>query len=634
MNKFKRLFGTSCVTRTSIIEDNGNKATTEKDLKPQKADPSRKSHKRSTEKEIKELIEQKRYFKADQHLIKLEYEQYINVMTNDEGTRKEMKELNSLYELLSAEIFNVVKESINISKEQPNLLKMAVQVKIQEEKADQIYLEEKEKFGSIPEFRPRQWDTKWLSILQQSVNQRISEPPSVSDDNKINWLDQCLVQLRRQLKADFDTIVNYINPCYPKEYNICAKYAEYYHKKVSSHISLLAESGLKGKEVYPLLYWIHKCYPDIMIAVIPSEDTRQKLLNTLLPEKTINHFKNEYLSVLQSDARMHMTKSLQIEEENWRSEKEPLVLNDCYHSELPIDIIQIISGAVQDSRTIASELGDQALNIMLEEANYFLESFQRSTENFEKSHLNHPNFISVIISVINSCESIRNHLNTNEKITNLVLKENILSVLNEMERKKKDIILKTLFCELKPHCKKLVSEKWFKCTEPINEISAITEKHLSELKKLKAPQYQDLLMEIHKQLITEYVLRIMKRKLSCKTENQEKQVADQIQIETQQLQKLFSFYGSADTILKSALLKIAEIIRLKDVDAIVVEVAALFRDFPDVGKEHVRAILHLKVSVKKSDEKKILNILNTPMNNSDSPMMSKLFSNPTLLKAL
>ncbi|XP_060684960.1 exocyst complex component 3-like [Hemiscyllium ocellatum] len=440
----------------------------------------------NTEKDIKELIEQQRYFKADQHLIKLEYERSTNDVTNDESTKKEEKDINSLYELLSAEIFNVVKESFNISKEHPNLLKMAVQVKIQEEKADQIYLEEKEKSGSVPEFRPRQWDTKWLSVLQHSVNERISEPLGGSEDNKTDWLTQYLVQLRSQLKADFDTIVNCINPCYPEESNICL---------------------------------------NIMIAVIPSEDTRQQLLNTLLPEKTINHLENEYFSVLRSDARMCMIKSLHIEEENWRSGKEPLVLNDCYHSELPIDIIQ-------------------------------------------------------------------------------------------------------------PHCKKLVTEKWLECTEPIDEILEITEKHLTKLKKLKAPHYQDLLMEIYQQLMTEYILRIMKKRLSCKTENQEKQVADQIQNETQHLQKLFNFYGSEDTVLESALLKIAEIIRLKDVDAIIVEVAALFRDFPDIGKEHVRAILSMKVSVKRSDEKKILKILNTPMNDSNSSIKRKLFSNPTLFKAL
>ncbi|XP_067895074.1 tumor necrosis factor alpha-induced protein 2-like isoform X2 [Heterodontus francisci] len=554
-----------------------------------------------SEKDIKELIEQKRYFKADQHLIKLEYERYTNDATdnNEDSIKKEKKEIESLYELLSAAIFTVVKESMTISKENPNLLKTAVQVKIQEEKADQIYLEENGKSGSIPEFRPRQWDTKWLSILQQSVNERIGELPSASDDNKTEWLTQCLVQIHSQLKADLDTIVNCIKPCYPQEYNICEKYAEYYRKKISSHITLIAESGLKGKDIYTFLHWIYNCYPEIMIAVTQSEDVNQQLLNTLLPEKTISHLKNEYISVTQSDARMRMIKSLQIEEENWSSENEPLVLNDCYHSELPIDIIQIIDGAFRDARNLTSELGDLAQDIMLEEANYFLE---------------------------------RNYFN--EQITNVVLKENLLSILNEMEKRRKDILFKTLFCKLKPHCKMLVTEKWLACPEPIDKIYDITEEQLSKLKKLKAPQYQDVLREIYQQLITEYILRIMKKRLSCKTENQQKQVADQIQNEADQLRELFHFYGSEATLLESALPKIAEIIRLKDVNAIIMEVAALFQDFPDVGKEHIRAILHMKVNMKKSDEKKILNILNTPLNNTDSSMNGKLFSNSTFLKAI
>ncbi|XP_078090152.1 tumor necrosis factor alpha-induced protein 2-like isoform X2 [Mustelus asterias] len=644
MKKIKRL----------LARDNKN------DLSSQKANPPGKSSKHAldstddpmdileingknwhsvkllSEKDIKELIEQKRYFKADRHLLKLEYERYTNDAkgTNEESTNKGKKEVDSLYELLSAEIFTVVKESMNISKEQPNLLKMVVQVKLQEEKADQTYLEEKEKSGSIPEARPRQWGTKWLSILQDSVNERIGELPSGSDDNKAEWLTQCLTQLRSQLKADLDTVVNLIKPCYPQEYNICAKYAECYHKKVSSHFASFAESGLKGKEVYPLLYWIYNCYPHLMNAVMPSEDARQQLLNTLLPEGTVSQLKNEYFSVLQSDAKKHMIKSLHIEEESWRSEEEPLVLNDCYHSELPIDIIQIINGAVQDATNLTCELGEQALNIMLEETNYFLESFQNSAENFEKCHFNHPNFIPNVITIINSCESIRNYLNKNEKITNAVQKSDILSILSEMEKKRKESLIKTLFCKLKPHCKMLVTAKWLDCPEPIDNIYDITEEHLTKLKKLKAPQYQDLLREIHKQLITEYILRIMKKRLNCKTENQQKQVADQIKNEADQLQKLFSFFGSEATYLESALPEIAEIIRLKDVNAIIMEVAALFQDFPDVGKEHIKTILHMKVNVKKSDEKKILNILNTPMNNEDSSANRKLFSNSTLLKAI
>ncbi|XP_078418593.1 tumor necrosis factor alpha-induced protein 2-like isoform X1 [Cetorhinus maximus] len=588
-----------------------------------------------TEQDIKELIEQKRYFKADQHLIKLEHEQYTNDTTgkNDESTIKERKEIDSLYELLSAEIFTVVKESLNISKEHPSLLKMAVQVKIQEGKADQMYLEEKEKSGSIPEVRPRQWDTKWQKILQHSVDERIGKLPSGSDDNKTAWLTQCLTQLCSQLKADLNTIVNCIKPCYPQEYNICAKYAECYHKNVSSHIALLAESGLKGKEVYPLLYWIYNCYPDIMSTVVPSEDVSQQLLNTMLPEKTISHLKNECISALQPDTRMHMIKSLHIEEKSWRSEEEPLVLNDCYHSELSTDIIQIIDAAVQATGNLTCELGDLALNIMLEETKYFLGSFQNSAEDFEKNCFNHPNFIPVVISIANSCETIRDYLNKNKKITNIVLKENILSILNETEKRRKGILLKTLFCKLKPHLKKLVTDKWLACPEPIEKIFEITEEHLTKLKKLKPPQYQDLLKKIHEQLITEYILRIMKKRVICKTEDQQKQLADQIQNEADQLRELLHFFGSEDTFLESALPKVAEIIRLKDVNAIVIEVAALFQDFPDVGEQQIRAILHSKANMKRSDEKKILNILNTPMNSTDPSMNRKLFSNPTILKA-
>ncbi|XP_078263281.1 tumor necrosis factor alpha-induced protein 2-like [Rhinoraja longicauda] len=586
-----------------------------------------------SEKDIKGLIEQKQYFKADCHLIKLEYERYANdsMEINEDLIEEEKKGVESLYELLSVEIFTVAKNSMNISKENPNLLKMAVQVKTQEEKLDQMCLDEKGTFGDIAEVRPRRWEAKWLDTLEQSVNERLGELPNVSDVDKAKWPIECLVQHHKKLKEDFDTIVNCIKPCYPQEYNICEKYVEYYHNKSSSHMELIVESEPKGKEVYPILHWIYTCYPKLMNTITQSEETSQELSRTLLPESMISHLKSEYFSALQSDARMHMAKSLHIEEENWRSEEEPIVLNEHYHSELPIDIIQIIESAFQDTRTLTNEMSNRALDIMLEEAHSFLECFQRSAEDFEKSYFNKPNFISITILIMNCCEVIRNYIDTNEKITNAEIKEKVLSILNEMEKKRKDILLKTLFRNLKPHCKKLVTEKWFKSSDPIDKILELLEEHLTRLLKLKAPLYQNLLWDIHKQLITEYIIRIMKKRLYCKTENKQKSVADQIENEAVQLQKLFTFYQSEDTFPESALLKIAEIIRLKDIKAITVEVAALFQDFPDVRKQHIVAILYIKGNVKKTDEKEILNILNALLNDADTFMDMKLFTTSTVL---
>ncbi|XP_072895838.1 tumor necrosis factor alpha-induced protein 2-like [Hemitrygon akajei] len=589
-----------------------------------------------SESDIKELVEKRQYFKADCHLIKLEHEQYTDDTTkaDEELVKEQKKGIESLYEILSAEIFTVAKNSMSISKENPDLLKMAVRVILQEEKADQVYLEEKENPGAIAEVRPRRWETKWLNTIEQSVNERLGELPSIPDAAEVKMLSECLVQHHKKLKEDFDTIVNCIKPCYPQEYNICKKYVEYYHKKSSSLMELIIESEPKGKDVYPFLHWIYSCYPNLLSTVTQCEETSQEMSKTLLPERMISHLKSEYFSALQSDTRTHMYKSLRIEEDKWKSEEEPIVLNGYYHSELPIDIIQIIVGAIQETGTLTNEMVDKTVDIILEEAHSFLGSFQQSAENFEKSNTNQTNFISIIILITNCCEVIRNYIDTSEKITNTELTEKVRSLLNEMEKKTKDILLKTLFCKLKPYCKKLVTGKWLESSEHMIKMLGILEEHLTKLEKLKAPLYQDILREIHKQLIIEYIIRIMKKKLNCKTVNEQKKVANQIKNEAEQLQKLFSFYTSETTHLESALLKIAEIIRLKDVEAITMEVAALSRDFPDVQKHHIGAILYLKGNMKKSNEREILNILNTPMNNTDSSVDLKLFTSSTVLKDL
>eukprot|EP00062_Callorhinchus_milii_P004333 gi/632942580/ref/XP_007886486.1/ PREDICTED: tumor necrosis factor alpha-induced protein 2-like isoform X1 [Callorhinchus milii] len=586
--------------------------------------------------DIKELIEQKRYLKADQHLIKLEYQCYSSdSIEKDEDKLKMEQEVESLYEHLDSAITTVLKTSMSISKENPDLLKMVVQFRIQEEKMDQTYQEEaKRKSGRIPKARPRGWKNKWLNILQQSVDERISKIPNASEDNKINWVIQCLGQLLKELKEDVDTIVNHVKPCYPEDYNICKTYADCYQKTISSRLTVITENELKGKDLYTLLRWIYVHYPGVMSTLTQTEDADQKLWRDLLSQEMINQMENGYISAVQTDAKAYMSKSLQMEEMNWINGKEPLMFQDCYHSELPIDIIQIFDGGAREASCLTPDLNNRVLGIMLDEMMCFLESFQESVKCFEKTYLDHENFISTMILVNNICESFREYLNKNGKITNEV-KENALSILNKMEKNGKDVLQKSLFCELKPYCKFLITEKWVSHPEPINNILEITQRQLIKFRKLKAQQFQGLLEEIHEQLIAEYISRIMKRKLSCKTEDQQKAFANQLEKEDHQLQELFSVNGSRAVGLATALPYISEIIRLQDVNAIKMEVGALIQEFPDIRKQHVAAILYIKKNMKKSDEKDILHIIKELLNyGTDSSTSKTLFSNAAVLKTL
>ncbi|XP_007886482.2 tumor necrosis factor alpha-induced protein 2-like isoform X1 [Callorhinchus milii] len=577
---------------------------------------------------IKELIKVEKYSEAYEHLIELESRCYSSdAKEKDEDKLKMQQEVESLYELLDSAITTVLKKSMSISQEKPDLLKMVIQVRNQEEKMDQIYVQKDVgKSGR----NPRGWKSKWLEILQESVDERIGEIPNASKASSY------LEQLLKQLKEDVDIIMKHVKPCYSKEYNVCKIYADCYQKTISSQFKLIIENRVTENDAYVLLRWIYGHYPGLMSLLTETNDEDQKLWNNdLLPQEKINKLETEYISTVKANCKIYMKKSLQGEEMTCTSKDECLVLNDRYHSDLLIDIIQKINGVADEASKVTHKLGVQVMCTMLDEFICFLESFRVSVKRFEikywkKQNLSN-NFICTTITIVNSCERFRVYLDKDDKIKSGSVKQNALKILNDIEKKMKMFLSMSLFVKIKEDCKMLVTSQWFKSQSPMKNILKITEEHLKTLQKMEGSHLQDVLEQIHHQLITEYVLRLMKKKLKVKTDEQ-KELADKMKSDAEQLQKLFMKYGFQAVWLDTALPSIAEIIRLQDVNAIKVEIRVLFNNFPDIKKCHVKDILHIK-KLKDKDIKNIWQILHITGNDSkDSSTAKKLFTKSTILK--
>uniref|UniRef100_A0A8C3XTK3 TNF alpha induced protein 2 n=1 Tax=Chelydra serpentina TaxID=8475 RepID=A0A8C3XTK3_CHESE len=177
-----------------------------------------------------------------------------------------------------------------------------------------------------------------------------------------------------------------------------------------------------------------------------------------------------------------------------------------------------------------------------------------------------------------------------------------------------------------PIFRKFTQSKWLSCSETMDEIIQATSNHLSEFKTLLDPFYQGIMEKIHGHLVREYIVRLMKKKVSLKTPELQQNLSKLISAHASHLQSFCKEKGSKATWLDSALPKLAEIIRLQDSTTIKIEVAILANTYPDIRKKHLAAILYIKGNLPNSEVRSILSFLDvdTSLPTSCEPLFSDI----------
>ncbi|MGH0117992.1 UNVERIFIED_CONTAM: hypothetical protein FKN15_042767, partial [Acipenser sinensis] len=119
------------------------------------------------------------------------------------------------------------------------------------------------------------------------------------------------------------------------------------------------------------------------------------------------------------------------------------------------------------------------------------------------------------------------------------------------------VLVEQLFQQIKPHFEKLVKRKWLNNTEAFDSITETIRSHFKTFCRMEGPPYQD----------------------------------------------------SESSWLDSAVPHISEIIVLEDTPSIQMEVGVLVREYPDVRKKHVAALLDLRGMLRQVERMEILNIV-------------------------
>ncbi|MBZ3869447.1 Tumor necrosis factor alpha-induced protein 2 [Sciurus carolinensis] len=427
------------------------------------------------------------------------------------------------------------------------------------------------------------------------------------------------------MKEDLEAVVERLKPLFPAEFGVVATYAKSYHQHFAAHLASMAQFELCERDIYLLLLWVQNFYPnDILKSPKLAKELQDVSLGSLLPLKQIHLLEATFLSTEAANVKELMARALEMESQHWAQDVAPHRLDGHCHSELAIDIIQIVSQGQAKAENITPDLGTQMKQVLLVELAMFLRSYQRTFDEFLERGKQLRNYRANIIANINNCLSFRTSMEQKWQIQDP--RSHLLDPLSELKVHGFDTLLQNLFVDLKPLFKRFTQTRWAAPVETLEEIIDTIVGRLPEFSELQDCFREELMESVHLYLVKEYIIRLSKRRLVLKTAEQQQQLARHILANANVIHNFCTQNGSAATWLDPALPTLAEIIRLQDPSAIKIEVATYATWYPDFSKGHLNAILAIKGNLSNSEVRSIRNILdiNTGVQNPSRSLFSHI----------
>ncbi|XP_040092343.1 tumor necrosis factor alpha-induced protein 2-like isoform X4 [Oryx dammah] len=525
--------------------------------------------------------------------------------SEEELVRRQSK-VEALYALLRDQVLGPLRRPLEAA---PERLRQALAVLAEQERQDQAAAAAGPPgCPGLAATRPRGWLQLWRDGVAQEAAERLSRRPAADAEGRTE-AERAFLHMGRTMKEDLEAVVERLKPLFPAGFRVVAAYAESYHAEFAAQLAALTQFELCPRDTSMLLLWVQNLYPnDILNSPKLSPELQGVRLGTLLPPTQIRQLEASFLSNEVASVRELTARALELESERWTKDEAPQRLDGRCHSELAIDIIQIISQGQDKAESITLDLGTQIKPFLLEELARFLRSYQRAFDEFLERCRQLRNYRANVIANINNCLPFQTSVEQRWQ-TPPDLRSSLLRPLNELKSRGFDTLLQSLFGDLKPLFKRFTQTRWAAPQQTLEEIVSIVDKRMPEFSELQDCFQEELLEAVHLHLVKEYIARLCKRRLVLKTAEQQQQLAGHVQANAQLIQQFCTQSGSPATWLHHALPTLAEIIRLQDPSAIKIEVATYATLYPDFSKGHLSAILAIKGNLSSSDAKSIRSIL-------------------------
>ncbi|XP_028995839.1 tumor necrosis factor alpha-induced protein 2 [Betta splendens] len=539
-------------------------------------------------------LEQLHLSEASHQLI--ERENNLFVEKTDEG----VDGLAADHKKLKDAVVETLRQSLSLSpgEARAEALTSAVKALWQEEQQEQVW---RLSHGPLPAWRPCGLKELHDSMLCSLVRERMDAAPSTSVDQvDQSTLKAAITGMGRQLKEDLLFVVDVVKSCYPLKMDICNFYARTYHQTFSNKVKEMSASCLGDEDCTFLLLWVNEYYPEILQNPKLASEIDTDALGKLVPGELLEHLETQYLSRRQSKLMTYISQILKEAEQRWNDEEEPKKEYGCYVSPVAYDMIQFINGMVASAvKVVGDQRKAQSLTCQLSSLMQRFKSFHDDI-----IRQNKPISSAYVKAHLNCVKQFRDVLINNHHLFPEGVQRDCLCVLTNMKKSAHVYLLGSVHKVLHPQYRMLGTDAWlYRAT--FDRLLVSIEAESQDLKSLTESCHQELIGEFHQEVAEEYVRRLLKGKVKLKDKDQQHQACMIVKDNATHLHRLFSEMGSEKDWLKEILNKIAEVLRLQDVPAIQMEIAALGRAFPDLKENQVSALLKLKTTLTAAQRRRV-----------------------------
>ncbi|XP_014727405.1 PREDICTED: exocyst complex component 3-like protein 4 isoform X1 [Sturnus vulgaris] len=545
--------------------------------------------------EIHELIQKRQLLEAfasiklmeDETISERDSEKYSD---NPQEFVRKSKDVDLLYNSITNAIQSIVEGTLEDPTLQHTLLTSMVTL-IAREEAAHPNTDNASHPGSDLLGRPRKWREKWREAINESARKRVLMAPMASREEATSWLDRHLHFLQENLRADLLKIKSSVKKCYPEEYQVCDTYVEAFHNAIASHLQELSQGPLDFHELYTLLDWVANTYHSELFLGHPElkPEVKTENLSLLLTPADWDKLKNDYIASAKGKIKSYFGNILRLEvTEKWEKEVHSEEKENLYHDSLSFDIQTIIGQHVKLSGAISRSLETKMLELCMAELLEFISRFEQEFMAWSTAQ-DSPMFVPYLVAYINSFHDLMSGLETAFKVNT----EELQKILATLTRNFTNIFLTKLRTKAQPLLKKILTKNWILATERPDSLALAVSQFSKHLQHMREPLGQELLHEVHKYVVKEYVTQVIKPRWKMNRDTRQ-EVSRKMSREASIIHNTLIDQGSDADWLLPAISHIANIIGEKKKDKIKAYVKELCQDYPDIRKEHVQAILALR----------------------------------------
>ncbi|XP_058663600.1 exocyst complex component 3-like [Ammospiza caudacuta] len=265
-------------------------------------------------------------------------------------------------------------------------------------------------------------------------------------------------------------------------------------------------------------------------------------------------------------------------------------------------VIEILTEKTEAARRVSESLGEKVEAECLEECLRFLESYEDEVRSFIQ--LDGCSQIYSSLRILESCCLLRTVWHKLTYICSVSTEQNVK--VNGFLHRMEDDIMEHFLQTITTKVKGTLKDHFKKCDSGFDHILESLKQSFLTFGKKKPDIYEALVKAVNAIIVTEYLQALLTtpRKTSAM---QRRRIVNKIEEDHRMMQTIFKeCLGPAAGSLKDPIKTILELVQTSDPEGMKIALLPILKEFPDLRKEHLSAVLDIKDSLSRDDRAALL----------------------------